>query len=175
LSFTRATRRRTTSGTSRATRICSIRNSWRISFDRKAGTLWCADVGQDLWEEIDIVQKGGNYGWKLREATHKFKDGSEARPDLVEPVWEYHHDIGKSITGGFVYRGKKLPDLVGCYLYADYVSGKVWALKLDEKTRKPVANYAIQDTKMPIIAFGADSQGEAYMTDSFGQIWTIGK
>jgi quinoprotein glucose dehydrogenase len=152
-----------------------FRNVWGMAFDSATGLLWAADVGQDLWEEIDIVEKGGNYGWKLREATHKFKDGSDARPDLVEPVWEYHHDIGKSITGGFVYRGKKLPDLVGCYLYADYVSGKVWALKLDEKTRKPVANYAVQDTKMPIIAFGADSQGEAYMTDSFGQIWTIGK
>ncbi len=152
-----------------------FRNVWGMAFDSATGLLWAADVGQDLWEEIDIVVKGGNYGWKLREATHKFKDGSDARPDLVEPVWEYHHDIGKSITGGFVYRGKNLPDLVGCYLYADYVSGKVWALKLDEKTRKPIANYAIQDTKMPIIAFGADSRGEAYLTDSFGQIWTIGK
>ena len=152
-----------------------FRNVWGMSFDSQTGLLWAADVGQDLWEEIDIVEKGGNYGWKLREAMHKFKGGADARPDLIEPIWEYHHDIGKSITGGLVYRGKKWPELVGCFLYADYVSGKVWALKYDEKAKKVIANYALQSTGMPIISFGADAAGEIYLTDSFGQIWTIGK
>lgn len=152
-----------------------FRNVWGLSFDKATGHLWAADVGQDLWEEIDLVVKGGNYGWKLREAMHKFKDGVEARPDLIEPIWEYHHDIGKSITGGVVYRGRKWPELAGCYLYADYVSGKVWALKYDEQARKVVANYALQDAKMPIISFGTDADGEVYLTDSFGQIWTLGK
>jgi glucose/arabinose dehydrogenase len=152
-----------------------FRNVWGMAFDAATGTLWAADVGQDLWEEIDLVVKGGNYGWKLREAMHKFKDGADPRPDLIEPIWEYHHDIGKSITGGMVYRGKKWPELHGCYLYADYVSGKIWALKYDEKARKVIANYSIQETKMPIIAFGADAEGEVYLTDSFGQIWTVGK
>lgn len=149
-----------------------FRNIWRMSFDRETGHLWAADVGQNLWEEIDIVVKGGNYGWNLREGLHKFGDkGSEARPDLIEPIWEYHHDLGKSITGGYVYRGKKVPALAGCYLYADYVSGKMWALKYDEKANKVVANYALQDEKMPIITYGEDEQGEVYCSDMFGFIY----
>ena len=83
-----------------------LRNVWRISFDRENGQLWAADVGQDTWEEINLIRKGGNYGWNLREGRHKFGPaGSEPRADLIEPIWEYHHDIGKSITGGNVYRG----------------------------------------------------------------------
>jgi quinoprotein glucose dehydrogenase len=151
-----------------------FRNVWRMSFDRETGHLWAADVGQDLWEEIDIVVKGGNYGWNLREAMHKFKDGSEKSKDLIDPIWEYHHDIGKSITGGYVYRGKKVPQLTGCYLYADYVSGRQWALKYDEKAQKVVANYALKDPenkKSPIITYGEDEQGEVYCTDVFGMVY----
>lgn len=156
-----------------------FRNIWRMTFDRATGDLWAADVGQDLWEEIDIVVKGGNYGWNLREGAHKFgENGSGPRPDLIEPIWEYHHDIGKSITGGYVYRGKKIPALQGCYLYGDYVSGKLWALKYDQKARKVIANYAIvlDHKKLPadnitVITFGEDEQGEVYFTDSFGFIY----
>jgi quinoprotein glucose dehydrogenase len=122
-----------------------------------------------------LVTRGGNYGWKLREAKHKFKDGADARPDLIDPIWEYDHEAGKSITGGVVYRGRKYPELVGCFVYADYVSGRLWALKYDTKAKRVVANYALQDQKMPIIAFGTDSQGELLISDSFGQVWTIGR
>ena len=97
---------------------------------------------------------------------------------MIEPIWEYHHDIGKSITGGYVYRGKKIPALQGCYLYGDYVSGKLWALKYDQKARKVIANYAIvlDHKKLPadnitVITFGEDEQGEVYFTDSFGFIY----
>ena len=91
-----------------------LRNVWRMSFDRKTGTLWAGDVGQDLWEEINLITRGGNYGWNLREAKHKFgKNGSGPSPDLIDPIWEYNHGVGKSITGGHVYRGKRLPELVG--------------------------------------------------------------
>lgn len=152
-----------------------FRNVWGMAFDAKTGTLWAADVGQDLWEEIDLVVRGGNYGWNLREGKHKFKNGADPRPDLIEPIWEYHHDVGKSITGGFVYRGKKTPELVGCYLYADYVSGKIWALKYDEQQKKVLANYVLEDQKMPIISFGADAEGEVLISDAFGQLWTIGR
>lgn len=152
-----------------------IRNSWRISFDRKTGTLWQADVGQDLWEEINIITKGGNYGWSLREGLHKFKDGADPRPDLIEPIWEYHHTIGKSITGGVVYRGKKLPELEGCYLYGDFVSGKLWALKYDEKAKKVVANYLLQGDNLPVMTYGEDEAGEVYFTTPFGQIFTFEK
>lgn len=152
-----------------------FRNPWGMNFDSATGDFWVADVGQDLWEEINLVTRGGNYGWKLREAKHKFKDGADARPDLIDPVWEYDHETGKSITGGVVYRGSKYPELVGCFLYADYVSGRIWALKYDTKAKRVIANYTLQDQKMPIIAFGTDSQGEVLISDSFGQVWTIGR
>ncbi len=153
-----------------------VRNPWCISFDRKTGTLWCADVGQDIWEEIDIIVKGGNYGWNLREGLHKFgPKGSEPRKDLIEPIWEYKHDIGKSITGGEVYHGKRVPALAGHYIYADYVSGKVWALNYNSKSGKVTANRSIQSETMPYIAIGQDDAGEVYLTDSFGQIWWLEK
>ena len=152
-----------------------IRNTWRMSFDRKTGTLWQADVGQDFWEEINIITKGSNYGWNLREGLHKFKDGSDAKPELIEPIWEYHHTIGKSITGGVVYRGKKVPELEGCYLYGDFVSGKLWALKYDEKAKKVAANYLLQGDNLPVMTYGEDEAGEVYFTTPFGQIFTFAK
>ncbi len=152
-----------------------IRNTWRMSFDRKTGTLWQADVGQDLWEEINIITKGGNYGWNLREGMHKFKEGSDAKPELIEPVWEYHHTVGKSITGGVVYRGKKVPELDGCYLYGDFVTGKLWGLKYDEKAKKVAANYLLQGDNLPVMTYGEDEAGEVYFTTPFGQIFTFAK
>ncbi len=152
-----------------------VRNIWRMSFDRKTGQLWAADVGQDLWEEINIITKGGNYGWSLREGLHKFKDGSDPRPDLIEPVWEYHHSVGKSITGGVVYRGQKLPELTGCYLYGDFVSGKLWALKYDDKAKRVTSNYLLQGDNLPVMTYGEDEQGEVYFTTPFGQIFTFAK
>jgi len=143
-----------------------------MSFDRLNGTLWAADVGQNLWEEINIITRGGNYGWSIREAKHPFgPNGVGPRADLVDPVWEYHHDVGKSITGGCIYRGQRLPEIAGCYLYADYISGKLWALKYDYAAAKPVTNFALQSyNNAPIIAFGQSESGEVFFTDSFGQI-----
>jgi len=142
-----------------------FRNIWRMSFDRETGHLWAADVGQNLWEEIDIVTKGGNYGWSKREGTHPFgATGSGPTSDLIEPVWEYDHQVGYSITGGHVYRGKLIPELTGKYVYADYVTGKIWALTYDETRKHVVKNEAIPTEKMPIISFGEDEQGEVYFT-----------
>jgi quinoprotein glucose dehydrogenase len=155
-----------------------IRNIWRMAFDRKTNVLWAGDVGQNLWEEIDLIVRGGNYGWNLREGAHPFaENGGRPRRDLIDPVWEYHHDIGKSITGGNVYRGQKVPPLAGKYLYADYVSGLVWALDYDLQAKKVKANYVIQPAEslplknMPVITFGEDEEGETYFTDSFGVIY----
>ncbi len=149
-----------------------LRNVWRMAFDRATGLLWAGDVGQDMWEEIDLIVRGGNYGWNLREAKHKFGPrGSEARPELIEPIWEYHHDVGKSITGGLVYRGKKLPMLVGSYLYADYIAGKIWALRYDEKAKKVVANREIKGNVMPVVSFGEDQSGEAYFMTTQGWLF----
>lgn len=140
-----------------------VRNPWRIAFDRKTGRLWAGDVGQNLYEEIDLIVKGGNYGWNVREGFHPFgESGVGPRKDLIEPIWEYHHDIGKSITGGLVYRGKRLPELEGHYLYGDYVSSSIWALKYDEAKRRVIANRPLVRTNVPIFSFGEDERGEIY-------------
>ncbi len=140
-----------------------FRNVWRMAFDKVSGNLWAADVGQNLWEEINIVKKGGNYGWALREGAHPFGNvESKSTQNLIDPIYEYDHQVGKSITGGLVYRGKKIPELEGHYLYADYISGKVYALNYDHKTNKVLGNYSIPSPMFPIITFGEDEEGEVY-------------
>lgn len=148
-----------------------LRNVWRMAFDQETGNLWAADVGQNLWEEINIIQKGGNYGWNKREATHWFRpDGNDQTTDaMIDPVFEYHHDVGKSITGGNVYRGSKVPELVGKYVYADYVSGGLWALETDNGTAK--VNYSLEGKDHPVMSFGNDQQGELYFTTTFGHLY----
>ena len=143
-----------------------VRNIWRLSFDRETGALWAADVGQNLWEEINIISRGGNYGWNLREGAHTFgRNGVGPRDSLIEPIWEYDHEVGKSITGGVVYRGKKLPELAGAYIYGDYVSGRLWALKYDETKKKVVSNMAIpSQSTMQSISYGEDEAGEVYFS-----------
>jgi glucose/arabinose dehydrogenase len=141
-----------------------LRNVWRMAFDRGTGQLWAADVGQNLYEEINLIKKGGNYGWNRREGLHPFgAKGTGPKPEFIEPIWEYHHDIGKSITGGHVYRGPRLPELTGHYIYGDYVSGKNWALKHDEAKGRVVANRPIKDRTLPIFSFGEDEKGEVYL------------
>lgn len=140
-----------------------LRNVWRMAFDRKTGALWAADVGQNLYEEINLIVAGGNYGWNEREALHPFgARGADVRKNLIDPIWEYHHDIGKSITGGVVYRGQRLPELQGWYLYADYVSTRIWALRYDEGKRRVIANRPIRDPNLPVMSFGEDEKGEVY-------------
>lgn len=151
------------------------RNYWRMAFDSKTGQLWAGEVGQNLWEEINIITKGGNYGWNPREGLHPFgPKGVGPRPEYIEPIWEYHHDIGKSITGGPVYRGSRLPELAGHYLYADYVSGRIWALQYDEAKKRVVANRPIPSRSHAVLSFGEDEQGEVYYliaTPSGQGIW----
>jgi glucose/arabinose dehydrogenase len=142
-----------------------FRNPWQLAFDRATGRLWTGDVGQDLWEEVDIVVKGGNYGWSLREGTKPFGNRPATAMDFVEPVWEYDHQIGKSVTGGFVYRGKAIPELTGAYLYGDFVSGRLWALTIDEATGR-ATNREIPWSGLPIFGFGSDAEGEAYVLTS---------
>ena len=140
-----------------------LRNVWRMAFDRKTGQLWAGEVGQNLYEEINHFKAGGNYGWSVRESLHPFgAKGTDVRADLIDPIWEYHHDVGRSITGGSVYRGTKLPELQGAYIYADYISMKMWALWYDEAKGRVVANREIPSPGVQVLSFGEDEHGEIY-------------
>ncbi|GAA4438242.1 PQQ-dependent sugar dehydrogenase [Pontibacter saemangeumensis] len=137
-----------------------LRNPWKISFDEETGRLWAADVGQNKIEEIDIIEKGGNYGWRIMEASECFDPSRNCdRTGLILPVHEYTHADGVSITGGFVYRGKAIPELQGKYIYADYVSGKVWALTLNGSGKK-ADNTLLLTTGFPVSSFGLDQDNE---------------
>lgn len=147
-----------------------IRNIWRMAFDPANGDLWAADVGQNEWEEINLIRKGGNYGWSLREAAHRFTlgggKGSGPHPSLIDPIAEYPHttDWGKSITGGAIYRSDKTPALDGYYLYGDYVSGKVWAMKYDREKKALLENRPIATDNLPVFTFGQTDGGEVLMS-----------
>lgn len=147
-----------------------LRNPWRWSFDRKTGELWLADVGQDEWEEVNRIERGGNYGWNLREGLHCYSGECE-HPGLKDPVAEYSHDHGCSITGGYVYRGRALPFLEGTYLYADFCSGTIWGMKVDGQD-KFIARELL-DTRLNIASFGEDNGGELYVVDLKGRVFRI--
>lgn len=138
-----------------------LRNPWRFSFDRQRGELWAADVGQDNYEEVDRIVRGGNYGWRIREGTHPFAE-SKHRTDegpLLPPVVEYGRGLGESITGGYVYRGLAAPSLRGSYVYADFVSGNVWAVPVGASERvEPELIAGIP----AVSSFGEDADGELY-------------
>lgn len=146
-----------------------LRNVWGMSFDPKTGMLWAADVGQNLWEEVNIIVPGGNYGWSLREGANRFTvNGEGAGPNkgMIEPLIEYPHteEWGKSITGGAVYRGKTTPELHGYYVYGDYVSGRLWAMKYDADRKQVTENRPIAWAHLPVFTFGRTDNGEVLMT-----------
>ncbi|MCF0074852.1 PQQ-dependent sugar dehydrogenase [Dyadobacter sp. CY261] len=139
-----------------------LRNPWRISFDTDSDRLFAGDVGQDEREEIDIITKGGNYGWRIKEGIDCFNPDSNCNAQgLTEPIHDYSQSNGdRSITGGYVYHGTSLPELAGKYIYGDYVSGRIWALELDGSTRK--SNTLLMENKGAISSFGQDLKGEVY-------------
>ncbi len=140
-----------------------FRNPWQLAFDNKTGALWMADVGQDLQEEINLVKKGGNYGWRRREGSYPFGNVSSDVPS-IDPLWEYDHQVGKSITGGLVVRGSKIPELESRYLYGDFVSGRMWALGMqDSSDPSTISNQLIPWNGLPIFGFGHDQDGAVYV------------
>jgi glucose/arabinose dehydrogenase len=144
-----------------------LRNPWRISFDVETGKLWAADVGQNAYEEIDIIEKGGNYGWRLMEGKHCYQSNCN-QTGLKLPVWDYPRSEGLSVTGGFVYRGALLPSLKGEYIYADYGSQKVWALDATD-VNSPV-NRQVVTAGFAISSFGVDIDNELYLCGFDGRI-----
>jgi quinoprotein glucose dehydrogenase len=147
-----------------------LRNVWRIAFDPANGDLWAADVGQDLWEEVNLIRAGQNYGWNQREAAHPFLEGASSTTPLVDPLIEYPHKEGwgVSVTGGAVYRSPREPKLNGYYLYGDYVSGRLWALKLDPQSQQVVENRSITWEQLPVFTFGQLADGEVVMSTMSG-------
>jgi glucose/arabinose dehydrogenase len=168
-----------------------VRNPWRMSFDRETGELWAGDVGQDLWEEVDIIKKGGNYGWSAREAFHPLnqRGGSphEVRgSEPIDPIIEYahnqnlaarskfpNHGIGISITGGYVYRGKKIPALRGVYIYGDFQMGTIWGLRYENGKLTADDVLVPANGKRNISSFAEDSNGELYVVSFDGTIYDI--
>ncbi|TFE19704.1 PQQ-dependent sugar dehydrogenase [Cohnella luojiensis] len=149
-----------------------LRNPWRFSFDEATGKLWAADVGQNRLEEINVIEKGGNYGWRIQEGTECFEPDSGCdKTDLEQPIYTYGRDLGVSITGGFVYRGQRLPGLIGWYVYADYGTGTIWALRQEEDGT--VENRTLLQSDANITSFGKDATGEIYYCTQEGQILKI--
>ncbi|HZZ74174.1 MAG TPA: PQQ-dependent sugar dehydrogenase, partial [Pirellulales bacterium] len=151
-----------------------LRNIWKMSFDRQTGELWGADVGQDLWESVFHLEKGGNYGWSVFEGTHTFRPERKLGPTpVLKPVVEHDHSQFRSITGGFVYRGKRLPDLFGNYVYADFETGKIWAFKYDHQ--HATAHRELADTPLKIVGFGEAADGELLILDYLGHVHRLVK
>ncbi len=149
-----------------------MRNPWRMSFDRFTGELWVGDVGQNSYEEVDIVIAGGNYGWPVMEGFHCFSPSSGCNMIGLElPVHEYGRDIGSTITGGYVYRGSAISQLYGKYIFADYGSGKILYLNGSDPTS--YQSVLLFDEPLSFSSFGEDESGELYITSLFGQIFVF--
>ncbi len=141
-----------------------LRNPWRLTHDKATGQLWCGVNGQDLWETVNLIERGANYGWSVTEGSHPFLSDRKLGPaPLTPPTVEHHHSEARSLTGGVVYHGRKYPELDGAYVYGDWSTGKVWAVKHDGE--RVVFHREIADTPFQLTGFGLDSDGELILID----------
>ena len=149
-----------------------LRNPWRMTFDRKTGRLWVGQNGQDLWEQAYVIHKGDNCGWSVNEGSHPFQPEREHGPDpIVMPAVEHHHSEFRSLTGGVVYYGSKYPDLDGAYIYGDYSTGAIWAVRHDGV--KTLSDVELADSRLQIVGFGLDPDGELLIVDHAGGLYTL--
>jgi uncharacterized repeat protein (TIGR03806 family) len=151
-----------------------FRNPWRLHIDRHSGDIWVGQNGQDLWEQIYLVQRGANYGWSLFEGGRPFQPDRQQGPTPISrPIAEHHHSEARSLTGGVVYRGEKLPELHGAYLYGDWSTGKIWGIRHDQG--KVTWHGELADTSLQVVGFGTDSQSELLVVDYGGGLYELEK
>ena len=149
-----------------------LRNPWRFTFDREHGDLWTGDVGQNSFEEVDLIQRGGNYGWNTLEGNHCFSPRSGCDPTgTLPPVIEYSANKGCSVIGGYVYRGTDVPSLTGTYLYGDYCSGEIRGFRFEGGEADDDA--LLIDSGLDITSFSEDQDGEIYVLTQRGRIYRV--
>ena len=148
-----------------------LRNPWRFSFDRETGRLWAGDVGQNSVEEVDVVEKGGDYGWNRLEGSQCFSAADCDPTGTVLPVWEYPTRGNCSVIGGYVYRGGGIPSLTGAYVFADFCSGRIWALRYDGQ--EVTEHLLLADTPLQIVSFGQDRDGGLYVLSQNSGIYRL--
>ncbi|MBL05707.1 MAG: heme-binding domain-containing protein [Planctomycetes bacterium] len=149
-----------------------LRNPWRMSMDPKTGRIWVGSNGQDLWESVNILRRGDNYGWSVYEGNHPFYLNRKLGPaPFVPPTMEHHHREARSLTGGVVYHGGKLPKLDGAYVYGDYATGKIWAGRHDGK--KLTWHEEIADTSLKIVGFAVSPRGDLLVVDHGSGLYRI--
>ena len=146
-----------------------LRQPWKMHFDRETDVLWTGNVGQDLWEQIFIVERGGNYGWSVMEGSHPFRPERPRGPSpFVAPIVEHNHTEFRSITGGVMYHGDRLPGLKGAYVYGDYDTGQIWAFRYDYATKQVSEHRQLVDSSLRLVGFVEDHAGEFYLIDHTG-------
>lgn len=149
-----------------------LRNPWRFSFDRSTGRLFVGDVGQDSFEEIDILQNGGDFGWNIMEGMHCYSPPSGCNTTgLIGPIFEYDHTQGQAVIGGYVYHGSAISSLAGTYLFSDYASGKIWGLT--EGQSGTWTRAELLSTNANVSSLGQDASGEIYVVEYSGSVMKL--
>ena len=148
-----------------------LRNPWRFTVDAQNGDIYAGDVGQGEYEEIDRIVNGGNFGWNIREAAHCYQADSCTTAGLIDPIHEYAHDVGSSVTGGYVYRGQAIPELAGRYVFGDFISGRIWSM--DAAAQSLVPAEELLDTDLNIASFAEGPDGELYVVALGGELYRL--